>query len=253
MDAVIIAAGYGSRLASLSPSKPLTPVAGMPLIEIGARQCRAAGVTRIVVVTGHEAEAVEDFLVDCSIRIGLTIEPVRIDDWSRPNGWSVIAGAAACAGPFLLLMADHMFDAAILARLADQGHADRDVTLAIDRRIDNPLVDPDDATWVRTDAEGRITAIGKTIETFDAVDCGAFWATPALADAIRSAIDAGKSGSLSDGMQVLADRGRAATMEVGGAWWMDVDDPHAHALAEAEAPRRIPGAFAALCGDAFGV
>ena len=35
-------------------------------------------------------------------------------------------------------------------------------------------------------------------------------------------------------MQVLADRGRAATMEIDGAWWMDVDDPHAHALAEAE-------------------
>ena len=246
MDAVIIAAGYGSRLASLSPSKPLTPVAGMPLIEIGARQCRAAGVTRIVVVTGHEGDAVEQFLADCSVRLGLPIETVRIDDWSRPNGWSVIAGAAACAGPFLLLMADHMFDGAILARLADQGHADRDVTLAIDRRIDNPLVDPDDATWVRTNAAGRITAIGKTIETFDAVDCGAFWATQALADAICSAIDAGKSGSLSDGMQVLADRGRAATMEVDDAWWMDVDDPHAHALAEAEAPRRIPGAFAAI-------
>ena len=42
MDAVIIAAGYGSRLASLSPSKPLTPVAGIPLIEIGVRQCKAA-------------------------------------------------------------------------------------------------------------------------------------------------------------------------------------------------------------------
>lgn len=246
MDAVIIAAGYGSRLASLSPSKPLTPVAGVPLIEIGARQCRAAGVTRIVVVTGHEADALEHFLGQCSTRLGLPIEPVRIDDWSRPNGWSVIAGATACAGPFLLLMADHMFDAAILARLADQGHADRDVTLAIDRRIDNPLVDPDDATWVRTDATGRIKEIGKTIETYDAVDCGAFWATQALADAIGSAIASGKSGSLSDGMQVLADRGRAATMDVGGAWWMDVDDPHAHALAEAEAPQRIPGAFATI-------
>jgi CTP:molybdopterin cytidylyltransferase MocA len=131
MDAVIIAAGYGSRLASLSPSKPLTPVAGVPLIEIAARQCKAAGVTRIVVVTGHEADAVEQFLEQCAIRVGLPIEAVRIDDWSRPNGWSVIAGAAACTGPFLLLMADHMFDAAILARLAGEGGPDRDVTLAI--------------------------------------------------------------------------------------------------------------------------
>jgi choline kinase len=249
MDAVIIAAGYGSRLASLSPSKPLTPVAGVPLIEIGARQCQAAGITRIVAVTGHQADAVEHFLADCSIRLSLPIETVRIDDWSRPNGWSVMAGASVCAGPFLLLMADHMFDVAILARLMDQAHSDRDVTLAIDRRLDNPLVDPDDATWVRTNAAGRITAIGKSIETFDAVDCGAFLATQGLADAIGSAIAAGKAGSLSDGMQVLADRGRAATMDVDGAWWMDVDDPQAHRLAEAEAPNRIPGAFAAIGQD----
>lgn len=245
MDAVIIAAGYGSRIAALSRSKPLTPVAGVPLIEIGVRQCLAAGVSRIVVVTGHEAGAVEHVLEDCAIRLGVPIVPVRINDWSRPNGWSVIAGAAACDGPFLLLMADHMFDAAILIRLLQQGHANRDVTLAIDRRIDNPLVDPDDATWVRTAADGRIAKIGKSIIRYDAVDCGAFLATPALAVAIRAAIAAGKAGSLSDGMQVLADQGRAATMEIAGAWWMDVDDPHAHALAEVEAPLHIPGAFAA--------
>ena len=246
MDAVIIAAGYGSRLARLSPSKPLTPVRGVPLIEIGVRQCLAAGITRVVVVTGHQADLVEPFLHDCALRIGMPVESVRVDDWSCPNGWSVMAGAAACSGPFLLMMADHMFDAAILARLAGENGLDRDVTLAIDRRIDNPLVDPDDATWVRTDDHGRIIAIGKTIPEFNAVDCGAFLATPALADAIGAAIAAGKPGSLSDGMQHLADLGRAATMEIGGAWWMDVDDPHAHALAEAEAPLRIPGAFAAI-------
>ena len=42
MDALIIAAGYGSRLAELSPSKPLTPVCGVPLIEIGVRQAMLA-------------------------------------------------------------------------------------------------------------------------------------------------------------------------------------------------------------------
>ena len=42
MDALIIAAGYGSRLREISDSKPLTPVAGMPLLELGVRQARAA-------------------------------------------------------------------------------------------------------------------------------------------------------------------------------------------------------------------
>jgi choline kinase len=245
MDAVIIAAGYGSRLASLSPSKPLTLVCGVPLIEIGIRQAAAAGVTRVVVVTGHRADEVEAFLAHLAQRIAVTVETVRVADWSKPNGYSVMAGATLCKGDYLLMMADHMFESAMLAELLAVGSSSRDVTLAIDRWTDNPLIDPDDATWVQTNANGFITAIGKTIPAWDAVDCGAFLATSRLADAIRAAITAGKAGSLSDGMQWLADQGRAATHEIKGAWWMDVDDPRAHGLAEELAPRHLAAAFAA--------
>ena len=244
MDALIIAAGYGSRLAELSPSKPLTPVAGVPLIEIGVRQAMLAGVTRVVVVTGHCADMLEAFLADLSQRAGIEIVPVRLSNWSTPNGHSVMAGATRCDGNYLLMMADHMFDADILERLMLEDRPDRGVTLAIDRRVENPLVDPEDATWVRMDDEGRITAIGKTIAPYDAVDCGAFLATPELAIAIRDAIAEGKPGSLSDGMQRLADAGRAGTMDIDDAWWMDVDDPRAHALAEELAPWHLARTFA---------
>lgn len=245
MDALIIAAGYGSRLRELSDSKPLTPVAGVRLIELGIRQAIMAGVSRVVVVTGHRADELEAFLAGLSNRSGIEIVPVRLTDWSTPNGHSVIAGAAACRGDYLLMMADHMFDAEILRRLMAQGGPDRAVTLAVDEDTTNPLVDPDDATWVRRDDTGRIVAIGKTIAEYDAVDCGAFLATRELAEAIRAAIDEGRPGSLSDGMQRLADRGLAQTMEVGGLWWMDVDDPRAHALAEQDAPTRMAQAYAA--------
>ena len=168
--------------------------------------------------------------------------------WSTPNGYSVMAGAARITsmggGDYLLMMADHIFEASILQRLAREGTKSRGVTLAIDRRTDNPLIDPADATWVKTDADGRIEAIGKSIPEFDAVDCGAFLATPELAKAIQAAIAEGKSGSLSEGMQRIADAGRAATMDIGDGWWLDVDDPRAHALAEAEAPMHLPEIFA---------
>lgn len=239
MDAVIIAAGYGSRLAELSPSKPLTPVCGMPMIEIGMRQAMAAGISRIVVVTGHKADEVEAFLASLAPRLSIAIVPVRVADWSKPNGYSVMVGAAQCAGDYLLMMADHLFESDLLTRLLQTGSPTRDVTLAVDPYVDNPLVDPDDATWVKTDERGFITAIGKTIIAYDAVDCGAFLATPKLAAAIGDAIAAGKPGSLSDGMQMLADSGRAATHGVNGGWWMDVDDPRAHALAEALAPQHL--------------
>lgn len=239
MDALIIAAGYGSRLREISASKPLTPIAGVPLLELGVRQARAAGVDRVVVVTGHQAIEVEKFLPGLSARVGIPVVSERVRHWSTPNGYSVIAGAAKINGDYLLMMADHVFEDGVLERLARQGMKSRGVTLAIDRRLDNPLIDPEDATWVKTDADGRIEAIGKTIPEYDAVDCGAFLATPELAAAIQAAIAAGKSGSLSDGMQRLADAGRAATMDIGEAWWIDVDDPRAHAIAERELGARL--------------
>ena len=242
MDALIIAAGYGNRIREISDSKPLTPIAGVPLLELSVRQARAAGVERVVIVTGHQAVEIEKFLPTLSARVGIPVVSERVLHWSTPNGYSVMAGAARIAkmggGDYLLMMADHIFESGILDRLAQQGTKSRGVTLAIDRRTTGPLIDPEDATWVKTDSDGRIEAIGKTITDYDAVDCGAFLATPELANAIQAAISDGKSGSLSDGMQRLADAGRAATMDIGEAWWIDVDDPRAHAIAERELTAR---------------
>lgn len=250
MDALILAAGFGSRLRDISISKPLTPVAGIPLLELGIRQAARAGAGRVVVATGYQAEMVEAALPVLAARAGVEVLAQRVEDWSRLNGHSVMAGASRIEGDYLLMMADHIFSGSILADLARQGRSDRGVTLAVDRRIDSPLVDPDDATWVRTDARGGIRTIGKTIGTYDAVDCGAFLATPELAAAIAAAVAAGLPGSLSDGMQRLADAGRAATMDIGDAWWIDVDDPWAHALAEADVCSRLAHIYAdRLAGD----
>jgi choline kinase len=231
--AVIIAAGQGTRLRAIAPSKPLARVAGTPLIEHVVRSAREAGVREFVVATGYEAEPLEAFLAELAPRLGVAIEAVRNPDWARPNGYSVLAAGERAGGDFALLMSDHLFDPAILAGLiaADKGKAA--LTLAVDRRVDNPQLDLDDATKVGVGEGGRILAIGKTLERYDAIDTGIFLATPALLEALREAIAAGASGSLSDGVQALAADGRARTWDCGGRWWLDVDDEAAFAKAEA--------------------
>lgn len=243
-QALILAAGFGSRLRLIAPSKPLMPVRGVALLQLGILQAAAAGVERVVVVTGHEAERVEAALPGFGQAAGVCVEAARLQDWSLPNGFSVMAGAARIDGDYLLMMADHILSRPILLGLAGCGGTEHGVTLAIDRRVTSPLIDPDDATWVRTRAGGAISRIGKTIDRYDAVDCGAFLATPELSEAIALAVSAGASGSLSDGMQVLADEGRAATLDIGDAWWIDVDDPRAHALAEALVETELPEVYA---------
>src|SRR5690606_27293211 len=101
------------------------------------------------VVTGHAADAVESFLASLSERLAVAIETVRVADWSVPNGHSVAAAAPLIGDErFILLMADHLFDPAILERMI-RSDPRAGVTLAVDTRLDNPLVDLDDVTKVQ--------------------------------------------------------------------------------------------------------
>jgi len=228
MHCLIIAAGHGSRLRDISHSKPLTPVAGVALIERAIRAAAAGGATRFTVVTGHEAERVEAFLAGLG---EFAIESVRVADWDVPNGHSVLE--------------DH-YEAALTELINKKRNCERirsvstpvsrdnvislmaALTLAVDRDLTGPLLDMDDATKVETGPGGEIVRIGKTLARFDAIDTGLFRATLALAEAIGEG-----GGSLSDGVQRLADRGLAATADVTGLSWLDVDDPAALAKAEA--------------------
>jgi len=231
MKGLVIAAGSGTRLRAVSESKPLAPVAGVPLIERAIASAAAAGIRDFVVVTGHRAERVEAFLGTLPAKLGVSVGWVRVENWQQANGHSVIAGAGAVGGDFLLMMADHLFDPGIARRLLALA-TPAAVTLAVDRDVDGALIDLADATKVELAPDGAIVRIGKMLARFDAIDTGLFRATPALADAIRADIAAGGEGSLSAGVQRLAGQGRAATIEVDGARWIDVDDPRALALAE---------------------
>ena len=232
MKCLVLAAGLGSRLRDVSESKPLTLVHGVPLIEHVITGAVRAGASDFLVVTGHQAERVERFLGTLPSRLGIAVDWVRAEDWSRPNGFSVLAAADRIDGDHLLLMADHLFDPDIVRRLRAATRANIGLRLAVDRDISGPLIDLDDATKVEVGADGAIVRIGKALDGYNAIDTGIFLATPALAEAIRADIAAGGGGSLSEGVQRLADRGLARTMEIGAARWIDVDDPRSLKLAE---------------------
>jgi choline kinase len=240
MKCLIIAAGQGTRLRSIAASKPLARVAGVPLIEHVVKAAAAGGATEFFVVTGYEPEPLEAFLGLLSEESGFPIEAVRNEDWARPNGLSVLAATSRLDSEFILLMSDHLFDPAILGDLiaADRRGA---LTLAADYAVANPLLDLDDATKVSVGEGGRILTIGKTLPHYEAIDTGIFIATPALFEALRASLAAGGSGSLSEGVQALADSGRAFAWDISGRWWLDVDDEAAFAKAEAALKTPLPG------------
>jgi alpha-ribazole phosphatase len=63
--ALILAAGYSSRMGAF---KPLLPLGGSTAIEVAASRFRAAGVDDITVVTGHNAEQLAPILATLAVR-----------------------------------------------------------------------------------------------------------------------------------------------------------------------------------------
>ena len=239
MQCLIIAAGQGTRLRSLAPSKPLAEVNGVPLLGHIVRAAKAGGASSFVVVTGYEAEAIEAYLPHLSRTAGTPIEAVRNLDWLRPNGLSVLAAAPRLAGEFLLLMADHLFDPAIVESLLASRRPEAALTLAADYHPEDPQLDLEDATKLLVGDDNRIRRIGKTIDDYNAIDTGIFHATTGLLEALRRSLEAGDSGSLSEGVQRLAADGNAFAHDIGNAWWIDVDDEPAFRRAERTLPPQL--------------
>lgn len=227
MQAIVLAAGMGTRLRSVSASKPLTPVGGRVLLHRILENLTAAGVTRPLVVTGYEGE-----------RVGAAARAAGADvvhnaDWTAPNGVSVLAAAERLEARALLVMGDHLASPALYAAVAAASLADAGLVLGVDRRLGHPWVDEEDVTRVSTRARAgsldRIVAIGKTIASYDAYDCGVFLITRELMETLGCLQRPG----LSDGVRMLARQERAAVTDVSAHDWIDIDDPKALAAADA--------------------
>jgi len=228
---LIIAAGKGMRLRSHGDSKPLTPIFGVPLIERVIMNALEAGANEFFVVTGYQGAPLKAFLQNLSNRLGVSITPIDNEDWEKENGLSVLKGRQYFQEPFLLLMADHLFDPVIARELMAYPLANEEIVLAVDRNKSSSMVDLKDVTRVKTDA-GHIQKIGKGLENFDAFDTGIFFCRPVIFKALEQSSRENGNTTLSGAIQILAGKNKARTVDIDGRFWIDVDDPSAFKRAE---------------------
>jgi 1L-myo-inositol 1-phosphate cytidylyltransferase len=229
-ECLILAAGNGSRIASVSGGvpKPLVPLRGIPLLEHVMASCREAGITRFVIVVGYRADQIHRWFAERSFR-GIYVTLIENPDYHKANGVSALAAKNELHNPFLLLMSDHIFEPKTARALAQQPLADDEVILAVDRNVDG-VFDLDDATKVKCEAD-HIVDIGKDLTRYDALDTGMFLCSPALFQRLESAKRDGNC-SLSDGMRQLAREQKLKAFDIGDAHWQDVDSPEALSYAD---------------------
>ena len=160
VEAVVLAAGRGSRLEGLTADrpKPMVEVGGMTLIERAVRALREAGIDEVKLVVGYRAEAFSFLSLPC----------FNNPDWAQ----SGIFRSLLCAAPLLeaslaiVCYGDIFFEASDVARLAATGG---DIVVAYDpaastlwsKRFTEPLADLENFIL---GADGRCIRIGGRLE-----------------------------------------------------------------------------------------
>lgn len=233
-QALIIAAGRGSRLTPVSSGIPksLLPVLGVPIIDRVVSALRDAGITDIVVTVGYREHLIREHLGDGS-RFGVRLRYASNPAWDDGNARSVLAARELIDSDFLLVMADHLVDPRILSAMAAHPVIGS-VLAAVDRRTDFA-----DATHVLVE-DGRVTNIGKRIESYNGTDIGLFRCSPAFLTELAALVPSGITELAATMRKVdirafeIADIGAYVPKlrKAVDPWWVDIDTMEDLAAAE---------------------
>jgi choline kinase len=236
MRAVLLAAGLGSRLGTLTQQIPkaLVSVGGRPLLAHAVAFARAAGAADITVVGGFGYDQVAAEVA----RRALPVTLVENRAFRDGNLISLTAARAFVedADELLLMNVDHIYRPAIATLAA--GPAD-DVTAFIDT---DRTLGADDMK-VERDGGGRVRRIAKTLEQWDAGYVGMTKVPRAAAGRYWAAVDAalaaeGRAIHVERVLARLADGGTPpACRDISGHGWLEVDMPDERDRAD-EAVRR---------------
>lgn len=162
--AVILAAGIGARLGPLTDRCPtsLLSVGGSAILERIIRNCLSCGMSQFVIVLGHRADEITQF-VDKAFR-GIRVTYVTNDRY-RETGTAyslMLASAAIGTAEFVKFDADVVYDVKVLRQLLDSDSAN---VLCIDRNIG-----PEgEKVKVAVDDQRQVVRVGKPVDRTEAL------------------------------------------------------------------------------------
>jgi 1L-myo-inositol 1-phosphate cytidylyltransferase len=216
-QAIILAAGKGTRLNGHEVPKPLNMVGGRMMLRRTLDALAMNGVRDVGIVIGYRGEEIKAAFAEGHPEVRITW--IENPEYEKPNGVSVLAARWFLKGRAFLLMSDHVFCPDVLAPLARLDAKGDSTILVVDSDIPR-CYDLDDATKVLRSGD-LIVDIGKQIPDYDCVDTGIFVISPLLVNELAKL----EAPSLSDGVRRLARRGLVRAHDIDGRLWQDVDTP----------------------------
>lgn len=223
---VILAAGMGIRMRDSAPPltihKALLPIGDLPLIVRTIHSLEKAACREVLIVLGWQGERLRRAVLD-QYSGNVELDFVWNTEYRLKNGVSALAVQDRLAAEFVLTMADHVLDDRILELTLDHSPRPGGATLCVDYKLSS-IFDMDDATKV-LEKDGLVLDIGKDLDHYNCIDTGVFVATGGLMESIREVYVRKGDASLTDGVKRLANQARMRVLDIGNAFWQDVDTP----------------------------
>lgn len=227
MKAVILAAGRGTRIESVTHGAPkcLIPFGRRTIVEHQVESLWAAGITRIAIVLGHQGHRIVDHLHDVYADAGDLFEFVWNPEYRTTNNIHSLSLTRDWigAGPFVCLNADVLFHPAILPPAL---HLRAPVSM---------IVDPQwrDETMKVTIRGNYVVSMSKGIRradysgTYIGITVFSQSIVPVVFDEIAAMLARGEHNQFFNAaVQNLVDRGlRVGFNGTYGLPWAEVDDP----------------------------
>lgn len=227
--AVIPAAGRGLRLDRPNTPKPLVDVGGRALILHTLSRLQAAGVQRAVVLTGHEGGRVARELTNHP-DLQISVECVEAPGWQRGLASTLLAGRDHVDEPFVLAMADHIFEQRTVDAFLGAPTSAAPARMLVDREID-AIYDLDDAVKVALDGE-LVRSVARDLDAYDAVDAGLFVLPQGFFEAVEATLVEDETANLSAVLTRYAGDTAVVAEDIGAVSWHDIDTPSSLIRAE---------------------
>jgi len=216
MQAIILAAGEGSRMRPLTAKRPkvMLPIAGRPLLEHIVLRAKDAGINRIILIVGYGAESIKAYFSDGS-SLGVNIN-YAIQDRQLGTGHALLSAESLSENRFVVLNGDILPDVETLKKMIRYGEP-----AVAAQRVSNPS------------RYGVFLAEGEYVKSVvekspsppsDLANAGIYLVSNEIFGALGLArLSQRKEYELTDGLNILAAKEKIRIFELKD--WMEIGRP----------------------------
>ena len=217
MDALILAAGLGTRMKGINSPKCLLEINGIALIDYQIKWFKKLGINQIFVVTGYNSDLIRSHLNNEVIFI-------QNDNFATSNNiTSVWSARELISDDFICVYGDLLFNKKILENLIQDNH---DICMIIEKnvrsetmkvKIKNNQIIQVNKKIPELEADGNFIGMAKFSKNI----------LPKLFSGISNCIKIDKNSYYTSAIELLINNGQSVYhIPTNNLQWMDIDEPN---------------------------